>query len=282
MLDGLSAVGVPVGESYEATAAAVVAERDLSGPGRRGRPPDGGAPGGLRRERRTSTAARFETPTDSLRNSGRSRMPGSSVGCARQAAGWPKWPRVYFQRCLTADPSARCPGRSSWRSTPPASNVRHSRRLWPQGHTAARPHHRSTDRRIRTRGAGGRRLRGGARRLRRGHDPHRRRRRRAGRAAVLGARGGRGPDRRDRRHRTRRACPRQSMAQRAPSLARHGLAEVFVHGTGHGLGLEVHERPTIGPAATATDPWCRGWSSPSNPASTSPAGAACASKTTSS
>lgn len=31
------------------------------------------------------------------------------------------------------------------------------------------------------------------------------------------------------------------------ALARHGLAEAFVHGTGHGLGLDVHERPTIGP-----------------------------------
>jgi Xaa-Pro aminopeptidase len=30
-------------------------------------------------------------------------------------------------------------------------------------------------------------------------------------------------------------------------LARAGLADRFVHGTGHGLGLEVHERPTIGP-----------------------------------
>lgn len=31
------------------------------------------------------------------------------------------------------------------------------------------------------------------------------------------------------------------------ALSRHGLAEYFVHGTGHGLGLEVHERPAIGP-----------------------------------
>jgi Xaa-Pro aminopeptidase len=30
-------------------------------------------------------------------------------------------------------------------------------------------------------------------------------------------------------------------------LARHELADAFVHSTGHGLGLEVHERPLIGP-----------------------------------
>jgi Xaa-Pro aminopeptidase len=29
------------------------------------------------------------------------------------------------------------------------------------------------------------------------------------------------------------------------TLARHGLAEHFGHGTGHGLGIEVHERPRI-------------------------------------
>ncbi len=33
-----------------------------------------------------------------------------------------------------------------------------------------------------------------------------------------------------------------------------GLGERFVHGTGHGLGLEVHERPTIGPRGDTTGP----------------------------
>ena len=37
-------------------------------------------------------------------------------------------------------------------------------------------------------------------------------------------------------------------------LERHGLADKFVHGTGHGLGLEVHEAPRVGPARPATHP----------------------------
>jgi Xaa-Pro aminopeptidase len=35
------------------------------------------------------------------------------------------------------------------------------------------------------------------------------------------------------------------------ALARHGLADAFLHGTGHGLGLEVHEEPRISNAGTA-------------------------------
>jgi len=39
-------------------------------------------------------------------------------------------------------------------------------------------------------------------------------------------------------------------------LARHGLADVFGHGTGHGLGLEVHEDPRISklPSALPDEP----------------------------
>ena len=37
------------------------------------------------------------------------------------------------------------------------------------------------------------------------------------------------------------------------ALAQHGLAEAFGHGTGHGLGIEVHEAPRIGPASQSDD-----------------------------
>ncbi len=37
-------------------------------------------------------------------------------------------------------------------------------------------------------------------------------------------------------------------------LERHGLGEAFGHGTGHGLGLEVHEEPRISPLAPAGEP----------------------------
>jgi Xaa-Pro aminopeptidase len=41
-------------------------------------------------------------------------------------------------------------------------------------------------------------------------------------------------------------------------LAGAGLADRFVHGTGHGLGLDVHERPTIGPRGDHDGPIAAG------------------------
>lgn len=52
------------------------------------------------------------------------------------------------------------------------------------------------------------------------------------------------------------ARPSEIDAAARGTLARHGLAEAFGHGTGHGLGLEVHEDPRISklPGALPDEP----------------------------
>ena len=48
--------------------------------------------------------------------------------------------------------------------------------------------------------------------------------------------------------------PRDIDAAARDVLERHGLGEAFGHGTGHGLGLEVHEEPRISKFAPADEP----------------------------
>ena len=54
-------------------------------------------------------------------------------------------------------------------------------------------------------------------------------------------------DRRDRGRARRRRRRRTSTRPRATVLEARGLGEAFLHATGHGLGLEVHEAPRLSP-----------------------------------
>ena len=48
--------------------------------------------------------------------------------------------------------------------------------------------------------------------------------------------------------------PSEIDAAARQSLAAAGLGDYFVHSTGHGLGLDVHERPTIGARGDGAGP----------------------------
>jgi Xaa-Pro aminopeptidase len=54
------------------------------------------------------------------------------------------------------------------------------------------------------------------------------------------------------------ADPRAVDAAARTTLERHGLAEAFAHGTGHGLGLEIHEEPRISRLALEGEPLVAG------------------------
>ena len=86
----------------------------------------------------------------------------------------------------------------------------------------------------------------------------------------------RGEAQRRRLPRSGRECKASAVdAAARAALGRHGLGDAFGHGTGHGLGLEVHEEPRIGrPLAGQPDLVlaARAWSSRSSRASTSGVG----------
>ncbi len=164
---------VPIGQSYEATAAAVVASREVRTLGNRGRPPDGGPawrpcgprpmsrPGGMRET--SGFIERFRAIKDPW-----------ELGRLREAGGR----LAEVAACILPEVSeGRTEREVSWKVELALHDAGFERPAFEtivaSRPNAARPHHRPTERRIATRGAGGGGFRRGARRLRRGHDPHR-------------------------------------------------------------------------------------------------------------
>ena len=88
-----------------------------------------------------------------------------------------------------------------------------------------------------------------------------------------------------RRSASARGVPRRRLGRDVDAMARDvidaaGFGELFGHGLGHGVGMEIHEVPGLRPESEATS--AAGTSSPSSRASTSRATAASASRISSS
>ena len=112
------------------------------------------------------------------------------------------------------------------------------------GPNGAKPHARPSTAAHRAGGAGGDRLRRGDRRLLLRHDPHRVRRR-----AHLGHRPAHGRGRGSASQRAGVAAVAAGVTGKAVDeacravISDAGWGDAFVHGTGHGVGLEIHEAP---------------------------------------
>jgi Xaa-Pro aminopeptidase len=244
-LDRTTLVTVPVGHSYEATAALVVAEHGL---GRLGIEADHltvSRLGGLMRE--PALAGRDIRETSGFIERFRSVKDAWELGRLREAGGR----LAEVATCILPKVSAGRSEREVSREVELALHAGGFERpafdtIVASGPNGARPHHRATDRRIAagdlvvvdfggvldgyavdmTRtvavGAVSAELRSWVSAVAQAQQ-----------AALDAAAPG--------------TLPSVIDVAARRSLARHGLAEAFVHSTGHGLGLEVHERPTIGP-----------------------------------
>lgn len=255
-LPGVSLVLVPVGDSYEATAARVVGEL---GPGTLGVEADHLSLGRFAAlERQSGFAPRPCRQLSGVIERLRLVKDAWELGRLREAGGR----LAEVAACILPKVSMGCTERQvAWEVDQALHAAGFEKPAFDtivaSGPESARPHHRASSRRLADGDLvvvdfGGV-LDGYAvdmtRTVALGAVPaeHRRWRRavfEAQQAAILAARPGLLPSAVD-------------GAARA-SLATAGLAEYFVHSTGHGLGLDVHEKPTIGPRGDHDGPLAPG------------------------